>query len=213
MNDKSSRVIIFCGGVFIGGFLTWDFFKTKYEKIADEEIASVKETFEHREPRPDKNYKVEEALKGNDAYINIIDSNSYRNYSDEIASVKETFEHREPRHDNNYSNTEIETDKKGGTADMELKQPYVITPEQYEDNVDYTKVSLTWYNDEVLEDDWGNVLDPDDVIGSDALKTFGQYEKDSVFVRDDDEQIDYEVLLDTRSYKETYGHDPVEADQ
>ena len=191
MNDKLSRVIIFCGGVFIGGFLTWDFFKTKYEKIADEEIASVKETFEHREPRPDKNYKVEETLKGNDAYINIIDSNGYRN----------------------YSNTAIETDKKGGTADMELKQPYVITPEQYEDNVDYTKVSLTWYNDEVLEDDWGNVLDPDDVIGRDALKTFGQYEKDSVFVRDDDEQIDYEVLLDTRSYKETYGHDPVEADQ
>ena len=202
MNDKLSSVIIFCGGVFIGGFLTWDFFKTKYEKIADEEIASVKETFEHREPRPDKNYKVEEALKGNDEYINvspgvaeriikIIDSNGYRN----------------------YSNTAIETDKKGGTADMELKQPYVITPEQYEDNVDYTKVSLTWYNDEVLEDDWGNVLDPDDVIGSDALKTFGQYEKDSVFVRDDDEQIDYEVLLDTRSYKETYGHDPVEADK
>ena len=202
MNDKLSSVIIFCGGVFIGGFLTWDFFKTKYEKIADEEIASVKETFEHREPRPDKNYKVEEALKGNDTYINvspgvaerviqIIDSNNYRN----------------------YSNTAIETDKKGGTADMELKQPYVITPEQYEDNVDYTKVSLTWYSDEVLEDDWGNVLDPDDVIGSDALKTFGQYEKDSVFVRDDDEQIDYEVLLDTRSYKETYGHDPVEADQ
>lgn len=202
MNDKLSSVIIFCGGVFIGGFLTWDFFKTKYEKIADEEIASVKETFEHREPRPDNNYKVEEALKGNDEYINvspgvaerivqIIDSNGYRN----------------------YSNTAIETGKKGGTADMELKQPYVITPEQYEDNVDYTKVSLTWYNDEVLEDDWGNVLDPDDVIGSDALKTFGQYEKDSVFVRDDDEQIDYEVLLDTRSYKETYGHDPVEAGQ
>lgn len=191
MNDKLSSVIIFCGGVFIGGFLTWDFFKTKYEKIADEEIASVKETFEHREPRPDKNYKVEESLKGNDAYINIIDSNSYRN----------------------YSNIAIKTEKKGGTADMELKQPYVITPEQYEDNVDYTKVSLTWYNDEVLEDDWGNVLDPDDVIGSDALKTFGQYEKDSVFVRDDEEQIDYEVLLDTRSYKETYGHDPVEADQ
>ena len=202
MNDKLSSVIIFCGGVFIGGFLTWDFFKTKYEKIADEEIASVKETFEHREPRPDKNYNVEEALKGNDEYINIspgvaermiriIDSNGYRN----------------------YSNAKIEIEKKGGTADMELKQPYVITPEQYEDNVDYTKVSLTWYNDEVLEDDWGNVLDPDDVIGSEALKTFGQYEKDSVFVRDDDEQIDYEVLLDTRSYKETYGHDPVEADQ
>lgn len=191
MKDKLSSVIIFCGGVFIGGLLTWDFFKTKYEKIADEEIASVKETFEHREPRTDKSYKVEESLKGNDAYINIIDSNSYRN----------------------YSNTAIKTDKKGGTADMELKQPYVITPEQYEDNVDYTKVSLTWYNDEVLEDDWGNVLDPDDVIGRDALKTFGQYEKDSVFVRDDDEQIDYEVLLDTRNYKETYGHDPVEADK
>lgn len=191
MNDKLSSVIIFCGGIFIGGFLTWDLFKTKYEKIADEEIASVKKTFEHRESRPDKNYKVEEELKGNGAYVNIIDSNSYRN----------------------YSNTTIETNKKGGTADMELNHPYVITPEQYEDNVDYTKVSLTWYSDEVLEDDWGNVLDPDDVIGRDALATFGQYEDDSVFVRDDDEQIDYEVLRDTRSYEETYGHDPVAADQ
>lgn len=191
MNDKLSSVIIFCGGVFIGGFLTWDFFKTKYEKIADEEIASVKEAFEHREHKSEKDYEIEEDLKAKAAYINIIDATGYKN----------------------YSNVPIETDKKGGTADMELKQPYVITPEQYEDNVDYTKVSLTWYNDEVLEDDWGNVLDPDDVIGSDALKTFGQYEKDSVFVRDDDEQIDYEVLLDTRSYKETYEHDPVEADQ
>lgn len=191
MNDKLSSVIIFCGGVFIGGFLTWDFFKTKYEKIANEEIASVKEAFEHRKHKSEKDYEIEEDLKAKAAYINIIDATGYEN----------------------YSNVPIETDKKGGTADMELKQPYVITPEQYEDNVDYTKVSLTWYNDEVLEDDWGNVLDPDDVIGSDALKTFGQYEKDSVFVRDDDEQIDYEVLLDTRSYKETYGHDPVEADQ
>lgn len=191
MNDKLSSVIIFCGGVFIGGFLTWDFFKTKYEKIANEEIASVKETFEHREHKSEKDYEIEEDLKAKAAYINIIDTTGYKN----------------------YSNVPIETDKKGGTADMELKQPYVITPEQYEDNVDYTKVSLTWYNDEVLEDDWGNVLDPDDVIGSEALKTFGQYEKDSVFVRDDDEQIDYEVLLDTRSYKETYRHDPVEADQ
>lgn len=191
MNDKLSSVIIFCGGVFIGGFLTWDFFKTKYKKIADEEIASVKETFEHRESRPDKSYEVEEELKGNDAYVNIIDSNSYRN----------------------YSNTTIEADKKGGAADMELNQPYVISPEQYEDNVDYTKVSLTWYSDEVLEDDWGNVLDPDDVIGRDALTTFGQYEDDSVFIRDDDEQVDYEVLRDTRSYEETYGHDPVAADQ
>lgn len=160
MNDKLSSVIIFWRSVhrrtsYVG------FFKTKYEKIADEEIASVKETFEHREHSPDKNYKVEESLKGNDAYINIIDSNSYRN----------------------YSNTAIETDKKGGTADMELKQPYVITPEQYEDNVDYTKVSLTWYNDEVLEDDWGNVLDPDDVIGRDALKPLANMKRQCICQR------------------------------
>ena len=30
MNDKLSSVIIFCGGVFIGGFLTWDFFNTQF---------------------------------------------------------------------------------------------------------------------------------------------------------------------------------------
>ena len=29
---------------------------------------------------------------------------------------------------------------------------------------------------------------------------FGEYEEDSVFVRDDERKIDYEILADTRNY-------------
>lgn len=42
-------------------------------------------------------------------------------------------------------------------------------------------------------------------IGDDALGHFGEYEDDSVFVRNDEEQTDYEILLDGRNYHDVYG--------
>lgn len=42
---KLSNVVIFAIGAAIGSLATWKFVKTKYEKIANEEIESVKEIF------------------------------------------------------------------------------------------------------------------------------------------------------------------------
>ena len=40
-----NSVLIFTAGAVIGSLITWKLVKTKYENIANEEIASVKETF------------------------------------------------------------------------------------------------------------------------------------------------------------------------
>ena len=42
----------------------------------------------------------------------------------------------------------------------------------------------------------------EETIGKSSLTRFGEYEPDSVFVRNDRLKCDYEILLDERSYAE-----------
>ena len=80
--------------------------------------------------------------------------------------------------------------------------PYVISPEEF-DEEGYETISLTYYADGVLADEQNfPIEDVEDTVGKDALNSFGEYEDDSVYVRDDDKGIDYEILLDIRKYSE-----------
>ena len=45
MNDTLSKIIIFASGGAVGAAVCRKYFKAKYERIANEEIESVKETF------------------------------------------------------------------------------------------------------------------------------------------------------------------------
>ena len=86
-----------------------------------------------------------------------------------------------------------------------MDEPYVISPEEFDENEDYNTVSLTYYADGVLTDERDNVIvDVDSIVGEDSLNHFGEYEDDSVFVRNDELQTDYEILLDTRNYGDIY---------
>ena len=83
------------------------------------------------------------------------------------------------------------------------ERPYVITPEEFDEIDEYNTISLTYFADEVLTDDQMNVVDNiDEIIGLDSLSHFGEYEDDSVFVRNDKLKTDYEILLDTKTYEE-----------
>ena len=81
--------------------------------------------------------------------------------------------------------------------------PYVIPPEQFGDDEEYEQISLTYYADGVLADENDEVIeDVEDAVGIDSLNHFGEYEDDSVFVRNDARKCDYEILLDQRTYSE-----------
>ena len=61
MNDNLSKVFIFVAGAAIGSVVTLKFLEEKYKRIADEEIESVKETFEKAlEKEIDEDENVEE---------------------------------------------------------------------------------------------------------------------------------------------------------
>jgi hypothetical protein len=53
----------------------------------------------------------------------------------------------------------------------------------------------------VTDTDYKRITDINDLIGPDALREFDEHEIDSVFVRNDNYEADYEILFDNRKYK------------
>lgn len=83
-----------------------------------------------------------------------------------------------------------------------MSKPYVISPDEFDEN-GYETISLTYYPDGVLVDDMGEIVDDvDDTVGTDSLNHFGEYEDDSVFVRNDERKVDFEILLAPRNYSD-----------
>lgn len=98
-----------------------------------------------------------------------------------------------------YTNPETVKEEK----DMSVAGPYIISPEEFGEN-DYEEVSLNYYADGVITDDQDYVVEDTSVIGIDPAEHFGEYEDDSVFVRNDELKIDYEILRDLRKYHDMY---------
>lgn len=134
---------------------------------------------------------------------------------EEIESVKEVYKKKEEQFKTVSKEVEVNKDTKANEyknivskydkGEIEMRDeigPYVILPEEF-DEEGYETISLTYYADGVLADEQNfPIEDIEDTVGNEALNSFGKYEDDSVYVRDDDKGIDYEILLDIRKYSE-----------
>ncbi|MCC8151377.1 MAG: YtxH domain-containing protein [Lachnospiraceae bacterium] len=82
-----------------------------------------------------------------------------------------------------------------------VDKPYVIRPEEFGEFENYETISLTYYSDGVLADECDEVVDDiEEIVGFESLTHFGEYEDDSVFVRNDAKSCDYEILKDFGTY-------------
>jgi hypothetical protein len=187
MSNRSLFSLGFIIGAASGATVAWYLLKDKYETLAQEEIDSVKEVFARREQEmKDETVKrnVAEGIKDSDRtkpdlkeYAEQLKKNGYTRYSDLSADDE-------------------------GVSDKQTK-PYVIPPEQFGDDENYDQISLTYYADGVLADENDEVIDDvEETVGIESLNHFGEYEDDSVFVRNDTRKCDYEILLDQRTYSE-----------
>lgn len=195
MKSALINIFVFAAGAAIGSVATWKLVETKYKKIAEEEINTVKEVYRtlHAEEELAKGFK--EGLE------NVQSVQSIEEETDAIKKECETI--IENMGYRNYS-TPITKEEKGGSEPMEkIDKPYVISPEEFDEIEGYEPISLIYFADNVLTDEnYDLVEDVDDVVGFDSLETFGMYEDDSVFVRNDRLKADYEILRDTRTYSE-----------
>lgn len=193
MSCTWSNILTFTAGATIGSVVTWWLLKEKYRQLAQDEIADVK-------ARLLKKKNEEPAEKEDDKQISInFEAGSEGDDSD--VTPEERAEYKDYASRYTGSNSNNETVK--GVVDFMNSRPYVIPPEEFGEKSEHDTVSLTYYADGVLTDEWDNVIeDIDEVVGEDSLTHFGEYEDDSVFVRNDALLTDYEILLDVRKFSD-----------
>lgn len=192
MKDTLSKIVIFAVGAAVGSAVTYKYLKTKYEKLAAQEIEEMREYYLG---------KVEE----NDVAIEE-DRKSIKRDTDKIKQDIQA-----------YAN--IVKNMGYGESDAiekkvnEVEKPYVISPDDFGEFSDYETITLTYYADGILADDMDEIVyDADEIVGADFMNHYGEYEDDTVFVRNDVRMCDYEIQRDERDYKEVVGDYPHQAE-
>lgn len=183
MNITWNKVLWFALGAAVGVGVSYNYFKTKYERIAQEEIDSVKRAFSEPSCTAEQiEDDIEDETLASVAvthYANIIRQQEYASEDGPVEPIGEEV--------------------------TGVKRPYVISPEDFDTLDDYECQSLNYYADGVLADDMGNVVeDIDGMVGRDSLNHFGEYEDDAVHVRNDALQCDFEILRDLDNYSDVY---------
>lgn len=172
-------------GCLAGAFASYLYFNKQIEKEIEKEVTSYKEIMEKLQEQ------IYELTKNENVDDKITKENLKRE-NDSEKSIKDYILNQENYSQYSQNPEKIQYLKKE-------RAPYVISPEEYAeiDGEDYTIVTLSYYEDDgVLTYDNGEVVeDIDSVIGCDSLKTFGQYERDCIYVINEDLQEAIEVLL------------------
>lgn len=189
------NLLCFVTGAAIGSVVTWKLIEKKYKDLADEEIESVIETFKNRKPRITKDEVKETVEKvinkckeSKEIVENIVNAEGY------------SIENEEEIDEDDDSNYTVDVD-----SGVEVIVPYVITPEQFGEYSEYGTKTLTYYADNVLTDEIDNPITSEEMetmIGPDALDHFGEYEDDSVYIRDEMNEMDYEILKSEKTFSE-----------
>lgn len=199
------KVIIFISGVAVGSFVTWRLLKEKYIRQTQEEINEVREHYrkkkESEEVTVDSNGSTETNEKPDlIAYAAKLTKNGYIDYTDPKSIVKATGD----TIDAVVQKTNEESLDPVILNDPSYQPPYIISPEDFAIDDEYTIVNLNYYIDGVLTDEDDNIVENvDDVVGLENLNHMGEYEDDALHIRNENYKCEYEILLSRRLYHDT----------
>lgn len=204
MNRNISMVVTFVAGVAVGVVAAYKVAEQKYSNIANDEIESVIERFSNRQPM-DKSKEVVEATdtKVEEKLVTESKSNifEYREAIDRFNYDRVSTEKSKPKKDQNKE--EVAEEMKQATVDN--AHIYVISPDEFNTRYGFSTETLYYSSDNfVLDSDYQVMSDSDiqHTIGHDPYGHFGEYEDDSVCVRNEELMCDYEILLSMKTCNE-----------
>ena len=177
MKNTLSNIFIFAAGAAIGAVVTWKFVKTKYERIAQEEIDSMKEYYVRKNEE-----KVEDSVSSTT-------NTSTPTTVEELVTTVNDLE---------YAN-DAEVPKREETK--RPSEPYIVSPEEFYAS-GYEVTTLRYWANGIYTNDEGEIVeDAWHFIKIDPEEHFGEYEDDAVHVRNDEMKTDFEILRELREYE------------
>lgn len=191
----------------VGYKIGYSISKKHYEGLADKEVASVmkslKEHYENKLPNNVENTKgedVEKPKEKKNAPIDIPKSAEKGTKVKDKKAIDYGRQYRttsEPERIPGNPGNDIKHLKK---EEVDTTKPYIITSEEFNDSENEC-ITLFYCSDKVLTDDDFNQITNIGIVGGYViLDQMGRYDSDCLYVRDEAKGVDYEILLDERTY-------------
>ncbi len=208
MNNKIYYLLSFGLGAMSGALLTNYLLKIKYESILSEKVDSIKELYAKKVQKYEE-IREETNEESDDSSDTLIEKSTIVKPTDEDLA---TYVDYAKKYTNEISPKEPILSESGEDTIDENKhdpsKPYIISPDEFGNVNGYSTISLSYYADGVLADENDEIIENiAETVGSDFAEHFGEYEDDSVFVRNDAKWCDYEILTDYRTYKSIINDD------
>ena len=203
---RGKTIIGFLFGVVIGSVLTYHGLKNKVEAEMDEEVNKLKEFYKDQLEKTQMEYfEKEEYLKSKVAVAE--DKGSIVSKVINTKKVEE-YEHRHNEKTNNVVSNDISEEPTSGAFEIfednivARDKPFVIEEDRVGEYISYDLISLIYFSDGVLTDDWEKpVENPDETVGTEYVGYFESGE-DVVYVRNDKLKCEFEITRDLRTYEE-----------
>lgn len=186
------KAFIFIGGAITGSLVSWYFTKKKYETLAENEIAKMREGYrkknkelaERARIKPDISEVTKDrfTIHKEDVDLDEKEENLIAKYAEES----------EPTGEENISPNDdiIEFIDDGEFASMN----------------GYEKVNLVLYEDDVLANEISDdIVLVEDTVGQQAIDDFKHYNPEAFYVRNNQLMTEYEITRDHRTYEEVTG--------
>ena len=180
------QILYFSLGAAIGSGIAWYFTKRYYKQMLTDVMEDVDEYKEDVEKEVFGEYEYNKRV-----YKKRIDTLGYGNVvNDEDTYIKDEVE-EELETTNPFPGERVNT-------------PYVIGPDDYHEDESgvFDKETTTYYEgNDVLVTESDEVLEINDTIGRESLQHFGDYESDTVYVRNERLGMDFEVVYSEGCYE------------
>ena len=187
-----NKAFIFIGGAVTGSLVSWYFTKKKYETLAENEIAKMREGYRQ------KNKELAERARVKPNISEVVNDRLTIPKEDADLAEKEAnliakyAEESEPTGEENISPNDdiIEFIDDGEFASMN----------------GYEKVNLVLYEDDVLANEMSDdIVLVEDTVGQQAIDDFKHYNPEAFYVRNNQLMTEYEITRDHRTYEEVTG--------
>ena len=186
------KALIFIGGAVTGSLVSWYFTKKKYETLAENEIAKMREGYRQ------KNKELAERARIKPDISEVVkDQITIRQEDVDLAEKEENLiakyaEESEPTGEENISpNDDV----------IEF-----IDDSEFASMNGYEKINLVLYEDDVLANEMSDdIVLVEDTVGQQAIDDFKHYNPEAFYVRNNQLMTEYEITRDHRTYEEVTG--------